>query len=58
MEQDNSLTQKIQDLRATLGLILDMVDYTNGACQLTEMVGAVLPKEVIQLARKRLEETD
>lgn len=42
------------DCRTALLTILDQVDYTNGACSFTEMVGAVLPKEVIALARKAI----
>ena len=34
-----------------LQLILDSVDYTDGACSLNEMVGAVLPKRIIELAK-------
>lgn len=37
-----------------LGVILDHVDYTSGACRLNEMVGAVLPEEVIQQSRALL----
>lgn len=37
-----------------LRLILDQVDYTNGACGVTEMVGAVLPTVVIERARAAL----
>lgn len=40
--------------RIALQTVLDQVDYTNGACRFTEMVGAVLPKEVIVLARKAI----
>lgn len=38
-----------------LRLILDSVDYTSGACRVNEMVGAVLPTEIIIIARKALE---
>lgn len=34
-----------------LATILDQVDYTTGACRLNEMVGAVLPEEIIQQAK-------
>ena len=44
----------ITELEAALGVLLDQVDYTAGACTLTEMVGAVLPLEVIERARKAL----
>jgi hypothetical protein len=37
-------------------LLLDQVDYTAGNCRMTEMVGAVLPKQVIALCRKTAEE--
>jgi hypothetical protein len=42
------------DCRTALLTVLDQVDYTKGACSFTEMVGAVLPKEVIALARKAI----
>ena len=37
-----------------LQLLLDQVDYTAGACSVTEMVGAVLPLEVIQRCKAAL----
>jgi len=37
-----------------LALVLDQVDYTQGACGVTEMVGAVLSTEVIAIAREAL----
>jgi len=37
-------------------LLLDSVDYTAGACTVTEMVGAVLPKEILQQSRAVLAE--
>jgi hypothetical protein len=40
--------------REALQLLLDSVDYTAGACSVTEMVGAVLPVEVIEIARQAL----
>ena len=46
------------DCRTALLTVLDQVDYTNGACGVTEMVGAVLPKEIIALARKSIAEAD
>lgn len=45
---------KEQELRAALATLLDQVDYTAGACRVTEMVGACLPEEVIKLCRKAL----
>lgn len=47
---------KEDDLRAALLLLLDQVDYTTGACGLTEMVGAVLDQKVIEQCRKVLDD--
>lgn len=47
----------IEKLRSALRLILDQVDYTNHACRVNEMVGAVLPENVIKQARQALLET-
>lgn len=45
------------DLRSSLQLLLDQVDYTAGACTITEMVGAVLAKSVIQICHRSLKAT-
>lgn len=45
---------KEQQLRAALLALLDAVDYTTGACSMTELVGAVLPAVLIANARKAL----
>lgn len=37
-----------------LALLLDQVDYTAGACALTELVGAVLDASVIETCRAAL----
>jgi Cdc6-like AAA superfamily ATPase len=47
--------KQINDLRKALIIILDQVDYTVGNCRVNEMVGAVLPKEIIQMARNILD---
>ena len=47
-----------QRLVEALGLLLDSVDFTSGACSLTEMVGAVLPKMLIDKARAILAEVE
>lgn len=41
---------------SALALVLDHVDYTNGACSLTEMVGAVLPADVLARVRPALQQ--
>lgn len=46
--------QAQEDVRNALLTILDQVDYTSGVCGPTEMVAAVLPTQVIALARARL----
>jgi len=51
MEEKSALEAERDRLRQALLLVLDQVDYTSGACGLTEMVGAVLPKEIIVQAR-------
>lgn len=45
---------KLEAVVPVLQVLLDQVDYTAGACSLTEMVGAVLPKQVIENARNAL----
>lgn len=51
MKSDKS---KLSEVVQALQLVLDSVDYTSGACTVFEMVGAVLPKEIIITARKAL----
>jgi hypothetical protein len=45
---------KEEAIKAALETILDAVDYTKGACSVTEMVGAVLPTVLIERARAAL----
>jgi hypothetical protein len=45
------------DCRTALLTILDQVDYTSGNCRPNEMVGAVLPKEVIALCREAAQQS-
>lgn len=49
--------EKIDILRAALGVLVDCVDYNNGACALTEQVGAVLPPNVLLQANEALRQT-
>lgn len=44
----------VYQLRNMILLLLDQIDYTNGACRINEMVGAVLGTNLIQAARKLL----
>jgi hypothetical protein len=44
--------------RTALLTILDSVDYMAGYCRPNEMVGAVLPKEMIMMARKAIADFD
>lgn len=47
---------ELGEIRAALSAVMDCVDYTapQPGCRQTEMVGAVLPVAVIQLARNAL----
>ncbi len=44
----------VRVLREALALILDNADYTRGNCRVNELVGAVLPKEILAKARAAL----
>ena len=41
-------------VREALLLILNQVDYTAGACRVNEMVGAVLPVDILRQAKQAL----
>lgn len=43
--------QERDQFKSILLVILDCVDYTAGNCRANEMVGAVLPREVIERVR-------
>jgi hypothetical protein len=45
---------RAERLKTALMLILDCADYTSGACGLTEMIGGVLPRQIIDRARDAL----
>jgi hypothetical protein len=45
---------RIEKLRSALRLVLDQADYEAGNCRINEMVGAVLPKEVLRIAKEAL----
>lgn len=53
-----SPTIKEIELRTTIKLLLDQVDYVAGNCKPTEQVGAVLPKIIIEVARDALKPTE
>ncbi len=44
--------------KTALQTVLDQVDYTNRACSPTEMIGAILPREVILLAKEAIANED
>lgn len=50
----DKLAAENRKLRAALGVILDETDYTRGNCRVNEMVGAVLSRAAIGLAREAL----
>lgn len=41
--------------KEALQLLLDQVDFTKGACSPTNMVGAVLPKDVIERCHEAID---
>lgn len=45
---------RIEGLKSVILLLLDHVDYTAKNCSQTDMVGAVLPADIIAKARKSL----
>lgn len=49
--------QRATNLLEAVLLLLDNVDYVLGNCAPTEMVGAVLPKEILIRVRRILDET-
>ena len=49
--------EKIAALRQALGTLLDNVGFDRHACSITDMVGACIPKEVLPLCRKAMEDT-
>jgi hypothetical protein len=42
---------RLSEAVTVLRLLLDAMDYERGACQPNEMVGAVLPVEILRRAR-------
>jgi chorismate mutase len=43
-------------LRSALRILLDQIDYEEGACRPNEMIGAVLPVEVLRRCKNVLRE--
>ena len=50
------LGRQRDELRICLLLVLDAVDYTANACEVNEMVGAVLPREILTRAKNAVSE--
>jgi hypothetical protein len=46
--------ERIEELETILNLLLDNIDYIGGACQIVQMIGAVLPTVILKQARKAL----
>ena len=44
-------SEKMEAMRTALLLILDNIDYEAGNCRINEMIGAVLPKEMLRIAK-------
>jgi len=54
VEEADALRARLEALEEALDTVLDAVDYTSGACRVNEMVGAVLPIELIARAKAAL----
>jgi len=44
----------LEGLERALRLLLDNIDYDAGNCRVNEMIGAVLPMEVLRTAKRAL----
>lgn len=49
--------EKIDKLRNALGVLLGDVDYRNGACSMTEQVGAVINPQTLRVCDEAMELT-
>lgn len=57
--EDYSYKSTASACASALRLLMDMMDFRNGACQPTEMVGAVVPESVLIIcdaAKKKAQE--
>ena len=52
LDEIERLQVNVQALRSLLMVVLDAVDYTAGNCRPNEMVGAVLPQQVLKLIKQ------
>lgn len=50
--------RQVEKLTISLRLLLDNVNYMNGSCRMNEMVGAVLPSELIVRAVQTIRESE
>ena len=58
LSEYETLKKATEKLRVALLVVLDATDYTAHGCGVTEMVGAVLPKELIVMAREAIAYAD
>ena len=47
--------RKLTEARIALRLLLDNIDYDAGNCRVNELIGAVLPIEILRRAKKAIE---
>lgn len=56
-----NVTSRAQEIRNLLAVVIDSIDYIgdgpNRACAPTEMIAAILPREILLEAKKLLQET-
>ena len=58
LNEYETLKKATEKLRVALLVVLDATDYTAHNCRVNEMVGAVLPKELIVMAREAIAYAD
>ena len=50
-----ALEKKIDDIKSSVQVLLDCIDYTSGNCKPNEPIGGILPKRVIELVKESLQ---
>jgi len=56
MSNQKDKNEVFGNMISALGVVLDSVDYTSGACRVNEPVGGVLPEVVLGRAKEVLQE--
>ena len=56
--REKALQKQAEDIKTSLMVLLDCVDYTMGNCRPNEPVGGVLPKEIILQAKEKIKQIE